>query len=569
MAKYNFDKPRVAIYIRVSTNYQVDKDSLPMQRKDLIAYSQLILNTNDYVIFEDAGYSAKNTDRPEYQRMMQQIRQGMFSHLLVWKLDRISRNLLDFAQMYEELKSLGVTFVSKNEQFDTSTAMGEAMLKIILVFAELERKITSERVTATMISRAGDGLWNGGRVPYGYSYDKETSIFSINEAEADLVRKIHDIYEKEQSLVKTSSLINDTGILTRSGKLWSPHTLAIIINSVWYCGDYRYNVNKEGNRQRPKEEAEWVTVTDHHPAIISREQKERVLYLMKTNVRGTRQRVSKSKKHIHVFGGLMVCANCNKVMTNSNNNSDRKRPYSYYICRTNWKSKFMCNAKMGYDPTIGEFVINYILNMINAQKRGVSSVEELNSALLTGSTFSDILTVGENGLNATYEIIKSGIKGPIYGNTVPKPKKQSNDNELTILLKEKEKVSRAIERLNNLYLFDDNAMSESDYIIKRNELDEKLDKILESIGMQSKTEDEVIISNDDFVERASEFIIAKNLEGRNYISYRRLSDQVDKTVLKSFFSSIIYSIYLDKGRISKIIFRNGITHEFIYKDNTQ
>lgn len=157
-------KARVAIYVRVSTLYQVDKDSLPMQKKDLIAYASLILNTDDYVIFEDAGYSGKNTDRPKFQEMMSQIRQGVFTHLLVWKIDRISRNLLDFASMYNELKELGVIFVSKNEQFDTSTAMGEAMLKIILVFAELERNMTSERVTATMISRANNGLWNGGHI---------------------------------------------------------------------------------------------------------------------------------------------------------------------------------------------------------------------------------------------------------------------------------------------------------------------------------------------------------------------------------------------------------------------
>ena len=115
---------RVAIYIRVSTTHQVDKDSLPMQRQDLIAYAKLMLHTTDCVIFEDAGYSGKNMDRPRFQSMMKQIRQGLFTHVLVWKIDRISRNLLDFASMYEELKSLGVTFVSKNEQFDTSTAMG-------------------------------------------------------------------------------------------------------------------------------------------------------------------------------------------------------------------------------------------------------------------------------------------------------------------------------------------------------------------------------------------------------------------------------------------------------------
>lgn len=134
MAK-NQEKTRVAIYVRVSTTYQVDKDSLPMQRQDLVACSKLILGTDDYVIFEYAGYSGKNMDRPKFQEMMSQIRAGLFTHLLVWKIDRISRNLLDLAGMYSELKVLGVIFVSKNEQFDTSTAMGEAMLKIILVFA--------------------------------------------------------------------------------------------------------------------------------------------------------------------------------------------------------------------------------------------------------------------------------------------------------------------------------------------------------------------------------------------------------------------------------------------------
>lgn len=141
------DATKVAIYIRVSTVHQVDKDSLPMQRKDLINYSEYVLNCKNYEIFEDAGFSGKNTIRPAFQRMMTRVRLKEFSHILVWKIDRISRNLLDFAEMYQELKKLGVTFVSKNEQFQTDTAIGEAMLKIILVFAELERNMTSERVT--------------------------------------------------------------------------------------------------------------------------------------------------------------------------------------------------------------------------------------------------------------------------------------------------------------------------------------------------------------------------------------------------------------------------------------
>ena len=91
---------KCALYIRVSTHWQIDKDSLPVQREDLINYAKYALNIDKYEIFEDAGYSAKNTDRPAFQQMMARLRTGEFSHLVVWKIDRISRNLLDFAEIY-------------------------------------------------------------------------------------------------------------------------------------------------------------------------------------------------------------------------------------------------------------------------------------------------------------------------------------------------------------------------------------------------------------------------------------------------------------------------------------
>ena len=143
--------------------------------------------------------------------------------------------------MYEEMTRLGVTFVSKNEQFDTSSAMGEAMLKIILVFAELERKVTSERVAAIMLSRAESGQWNGGRVPLGYSWDKESATFSILETEATIVRMIYDLYEVEKSCTVVAKTLNNKGIKPRSGNNWNPTTVQIILRNPFYIGTYRYN----------------------------------------------------------------------------------------------------------------------------------------------------------------------------------------------------------------------------------------------------------------------------------------------------------------------------------------
>lgn len=307
---------RVAIYIRVSTHYQVDKDSLQVQKRELIAYAQMVLGIHDFVIFEDPGYSAKNTDRSDYQRMMDRHRTGEFSHLLVWKIDRISRSLLDFANMYQELKSLGVTFVSKNEQFDTSSAIGEAMLKIILVFAELERNMTAERVTAVMLSRAENGQWNGGRVTYGYDYDKKEKTFSLNPAENKVYNLILNLYEQYQSVFYVTRYLNDHSYRTRSGREWTTTAVYKILTNVFYTGDYLYNVHKGGKGTDKRGEAEWVRIQNHHIASISYERFDRVQFVLKRNKRGgVPEGETYIKKNIHVFGGLLSCGKCGSNMS--------------------------------------------------------------------------------------------------------------------------------------------------------------------------------------------------------------------------------------------------------------
>lgn len=566
------EKARVAIYVRVSTLHQIDRDSLPMQKKDLIAYAELMLNTDDYVIFEDAGYSGKNTDRPRFQDMMSQMRAGAFTHLLVWKIDRISRNLLDFATMYSELKDLGVVFVSKNEQFDTSTAMGEAMLKIILVFAELERNMTSERVTATMISRANNGLWNGGRIPFGYDYEAETHEFTPNESESQLVILIHDMYEKERSLVRVARQLNEKGYRSRAGNLWSPVSLLIILKNVFYCGDYRYNVLKEGDRQKVKDESEWITIQDHHPAIVSREQKDRIISILEANSKLCKKRnMYNSAKHTHIFASLIYCGSCGKPLGSTPGNITRDGwKYSKYNCPTRRKSATLCTGKATSDPIVGEFVFNYILNMLNAQQdfSQIDSPKALESRLLFGDTFSYIDHIEADGLNDLYNVLSSGkVAGAVFGKSVPvKSVKNPEDSELSRLRSEKLKTERALDRLRSLYLFSDDAMPEAEYVIQRTKLTETLDDLNEQIGIINSDGWEQSVSDEIFMQRASEFIIAQKLSGRNYINYKRLAMAVDSEVLKSFVLSIIDSMTVTDGLISNIVFKNGLSHTFIFKE---
>lgn len=533
-AKENLQKEkpqRAAIYLRVSTSYQADRDSLPMQRKDLVGYCEYALNISDYTVFEDAGYSGKNTDRPAFQKMMMQIRNGMYSHLLVWKIDRISRNLLDFAQMYEELKTLGVTFISRNEQFDTSTAMGEAMLKMVLIFAELERKTTAERVTATMISRANDGTWNGGRVPFGYDYNKETQTFSINGDESYIVLQMYDLYEKTDSLVRTARELNKLGYVSRQHNPFSPVSIWIILRNPWYVGTYRYNYYKIPGRRAVKEESEWVVIENHHSPLVSKERFDHVQKMLDSNARyrNTPGRSSK-QKNVNIFSGLIWCSCCGAAFTASPGklHASGYRP-TKYGCPNVRKTK-TCNAKYTSDPVIGEFLLNFILNVINAQKGFEKISSPADSVLLKKPTI-----------------------------------KKNLDPELRKLRADKRKTERALARLDHIYLYSNKQMSDKEYLVKKNDLMTDLKELDKSIGLLTSESWAQSLSDDDFLEQASSFIISQRLQEREYIYFQGLAESTDPAVLRAFFVSIIDSVRMRNGLVETLTFKNGISHTFTYK----
>ncbi len=440
---------KAALYLRVSTDYQVDRDSLPMQRKDLIAYSSLMLGIEDYVVFEDAGYSGKDTERPAFQEMMSRIRKREFSHVLVWKIDRISRNLMDFSNMYQEFQDCGVTFVSKNEQFDTSSAMGEAMLKIILVFAELERKMTAERVMATMVSRASNGQWNGGRIPYGYSYDPDKKEFSILESEAAVCRKIRDDLLEHKSLVHTSRLLNSLGIRSRAGFDWSPTTIWIIASSPFYYGAYRYNRYRVYSKTRRKErpEDEWVIVKDHHPAIFTEDEHDRLVSILNTN---SRRKAGLKEYHLsktsHVFSGMAYCGKCGSIMYCSPGrlHADGSR-MSNYQC-PNQRKTDKCDNPIISDALFGEFVINYVLNMLNAKRMfsKIHSLDALQKRLLSGMTFRNVKSIDQDGLAEYYNMLCHYSSDNSFEFEIRKPRriKPVQDPEFSMLRSEKEKQQR-------------------------------------------------------------------------------------------------------------------------------
>jgi site-specific DNA recombinase len=154
-------------------------------------------NENTWVVvdrYREEGFSGKNLERPEFRRIVEDIKAGRVNTVVVQKIDRITRSLRDFFDLWEFFERHGVQFISLHEKFDTTTAVGRAMLKLILVFAELEREQTSERTAATLAYRARQGLRNGGRI-YGYDLDPDNKgVLKIVPEQAEHV--LHDFFEK-------------------------------------------------------------------------------------------------------------------------------------------------------------------------------------------------------------------------------------------------------------------------------------------------------------------------------------------------------------------------------------
>lgn len=557
-------QPKTAIYIRVSTQFQIDKDSLQVQRRELIAYSELVLGIKDYYIFEDPGYSGKNTDRPAYQSMMNRLRSGEFSHLLVWKIDRISRNLLDFATMYAELKKIGVTFVSKNEQFDTSTAIGEAMLKIILVFAELERQMTAERVTAVMLSRANNGQWNGGRIPFGYDWDKETKTFSINKKEAAEYHLMCDLYEEHQSLIQVCSILNQKGITTKTGGPWNPTSLRKVLTNVFYMGTYRYNVRLSETSSERRDESEWINVEDHHPALIDDVRFNRLTFLLSRNVRrGPKKGDTLSIKAVHIFAGLIICGNCgcNMTATQDRRRADGWRP-SMYGCSARRKKTKECTNKFVSDCYVAPVVFSAITSILKARGASPSKLtsESFEKELLKSKDLSDVKHI--SGLEEIVSAIQSNDQGIEF---IPKMLLESTDynQEYDLLKNQKARYETALQRLRSLYMYGDEAMPEKDYLIERKQILSELEKVDKRLSEIKNTEDG--ITDNEFRNKASYFIMVDKLLNYKAGDAEKLIRSLEPSIIKSFMKQVIDHIVIKDGVITEIHFKSRLSMRFIYE----
>ena len=298
---------RCGLYVRVSTEMQTDRNSLSTQESHLRQYAQ----HRKWIVarvFTDAGLSAKNTKRPALQQMLAWAKEGKLDVVLVDKLDRISRNLIDLLNLIENLKDWGVDFVSASQSFDTSTPTGTLMLSVLGSFAQFEREMIGDRVRENMLQRAKKGLWSGGWTPLGYKVNPGTKVLQIVSDEAQKVREIYAEFFKAKTVRKTCHNLNATGKFSRSGKPWVLNTIRRILTNPTYIGTLCYAKRRtRGDRLLTNHKDDWISVPNAHQPIVKQADFEKVQEMIAAN-RTNAKPWSHSSPHL--LTGLGRCSIC-------------------------------------------------------------------------------------------------------------------------------------------------------------------------------------------------------------------------------------------------------------------
>ena len=400
----------IALYTRQSL-FKKDSLSTSQQADFCIA----TCGNEEYEVFEDLGYSGKNLNRPGFEKMMERVRSGQIHKILVYKLDRISRNISDFANLLRELQQYNCEFQSVSENFDTTTPIGRAMIYICMIFAQMERENTSQRVHDNYYYRTELGFWGGGMAPYGYKLGKikykgkEHTILEIEKDEAALVRKMYQWYLEPNASISTilNKLNNESRIPSRKGALWTSRVIADILTRPLYapndmaiynylCGigaditnppedfDGMASVDVYGKRnansnkhKRTRDVSEMYCNVSNHESLIDSDTWLRVQYKKKSLLK-TPSRSGTGKNSW--FTGLMKCGCCGSGVSYTNSRGTQ----GYYLCSSKKnRGYYSCEqkpaAKKTTDPIIIQSIIDYysqqaVIDKIRASELRVAQI---------------------------------------------------------------------------------------------------------------------------------------------------------------------------------------------------
>jgi site-specific DNA recombinase len=329
---------RAVIYARISSQEQ-SVYSLESQVNECKAF--ITRQGHELIeVYIDDGESAKDLQRPDIQRLMDDLKKNKFDLVVCWKLDRLTRDTVDGLTLIINLfkKKYNVTFMSATEDIKTETSDDIMMLTIRLSLAQAEREKIKERVTIGQMSRAMTGKRNTMARPYGYNIDQEMRL-TINEEEAENVRRIYRWYVEGHGRQKIATMLNDEGTLSPRGKMWIDMNIGRLIGNVTHIG---------ANHWKRKEDPEENRIVVHgmHEAIVSMDLFESAIEVKDKRKKGY---ISKSSRD-YCFTSIIKCGDCGhsyqgKIDTKSLN-AAKKNNHAWsgrYVCSGRYRSEF-CRA---------------------------------------------------------------------------------------------------------------------------------------------------------------------------------------------------------------------------------
>ena len=386
---------KVAIYSRKS-KFTGKGESIENQIQLCMDYGKNI-GVTDFLVYEDEGFSGKNTNRPEFTKMIEDAKSKKFDTIICYRLDRISRNVSDFSSLIDELSSLSIGFISIKEQFDTTTPMGRAMMFISSVFAQLERETIAERVRDNMRELAKDGKWLGGQLPLGYENEvvnyvsdgkeRKYNVLKVNDDEIELVKDIYNKFLELRSLTKVSEYLYKNEIKGKNGGTISPSMVKDILTNPIYvksskftheyfelndifvtgdfngCGYLTYGKNKNGKKV---DKSNWIYAVSKHDGLI-----DDVVWLDiqrivdKQSKKGCRTGSGKNG----ILSGILKCAKCGSAMvltySSYGKGEDKVRSY-YYKCNKKYTMYNCTNSNIN-----GKEIEKFVLDKIKVTDRDV------------------------------------------------------------------------------------------------------------------------------------------------------------------------------------------------------
>jgi site-specific DNA recombinase len=349
---------RCGIYTRKSTEEGLEQEfnSLDAQRESGEAFVRSQAGEGWALVgerYDDGGYTGGNTDRPGLQKLLADIEAGKIDCVVVYKVDRLSRSLLDFAQLMRTFEQKQISFVSVTQQFNTATSMGRLVLNVLLSFAQFEREIISERTRDKIAATRRKGKWAGGHPLLGYDVDPAGYKLVVNPAEAERVRQIFALYLEHESLLPVVEELVRRKWGTkrwatrkgpeRGGQPFTRTSLYRVLTNVVYMGKVRYkNEVHDGE----------------HPAIVDPGVFHAVQAILRRN--GTTGGAPVRNQFGALLKGLIRCAACGCAMSPSHTTRKNRR-YRYYVCLAAQKSGWAtCPSKSIPAEPIEGFVVERI-----------------------------------------------------------------------------------------------------------------------------------------------------------------------------------------------------------------